>query len=259
MKNEKSAGILVYRVQNGELQVLLGKCGGPKYEKMSVGAWNIPKGHVEEGENMYSAAIREFSEETSLELNITNWKEIIDLGEAKTSSKKIVKIFAVERDFGENGDDKVRIKSNMCTTEWPPKSGKKIEIPEMAPDAYYFKMNVARRMIFAYQRVFLDRLEEAVFGEKLEDKTSIKEDVAAPAAAADSGAVVAEPATATPGVTTDSTFGPGKSSTDSIVKPVEKKADDPGLTTSDIASLYTLQKGKKKYPLFKRVSVKKFK
>lgn len=161
MKKECSAGILAYRLQNGELQVLLAKNGGPKYDKMSVGAWNIPKGHVEEGEDFFKAALREFSEETSLELNIKNWSEMIDLGEAHTKSGKLVKIYAIERDFAKDGEFKVNIKSNTCMTEWPPKSGKMIEIPEMS-EAFYFKMNVARRMIFSYQRCFLDRLEEEI-------------------------------------------------------------------------------------------------
>ena len=163
MKNEKetSAGILVYRFQNNDLQVLLGKCGGPKYDKMSVGAWNIPKGHVEEGENFFKAALREFSEETSLELNIKNCSEMIDLGEAKTKTGKVVKIYAIERDFAPDGTFKVAIQSNMCETEWPPKSGNIIEVPEMS-EAVYFKINVAKRMIFSYQKCFLERLEEKI-------------------------------------------------------------------------------------------------
>ena len=161
MKKEISAGILVYRFQNDELQVLLGKCGGPKYDKMSVGAWNIPKGHMEEGEDYFKAALREFTEETSLDLNISNCSEMIDLGESRTKTGKIVKIYAIERDFAPEGEFKVAIKSNMCETEWPPKSGIKIEVPEMS-EAFYFKMNVARRMIFSYQKCFLDRLEEEI-------------------------------------------------------------------------------------------------
>ena len=66
---EVSAGILVYRMdKRGTIQVLLGKNGGPRYENRSVGTWNIPKGHVEQNEDILSTAIREFTEETSLKL-----------------------------------------------------------------------------------------------------------------------------------------------------------------------------------------------
>jgi predicted NUDIX family NTP pyrophosphohydrolase len=69
-RHEVSAGILVYRIVDNEIQVLLGKNGGPRWKNKSIGAWNIPKGHVEDGENIFDTAIREFMEETSLNLNI---------------------------------------------------------------------------------------------------------------------------------------------------------------------------------------------
>ena len=77
---------------------------------------------------------------------------------SRTKSGKTVHIYAVEQDFVP-GSFKVEIKSNECETEWPPKSGKMIIVPEL-DEAYYFKLNVAKRMIFPYQKVFLDRLEE---------------------------------------------------------------------------------------------------
>lgn len=158
---EKSTGVLVYRFKNDELQVLLGKCGGPKWKKRSIGSWNIPKGHVNPGESDLVCAFREFNEETSLNLGLPiSCDEIIDLGESRTGSGKFVKIFAVEYNFA--GDDyKVDIKSNIVKTEWPPKSGKYIEVPEMS-EAYYFKINVAERMIFPYQKCFLERLQEKI-------------------------------------------------------------------------------------------------
>ena len=157
-KNEVSAGILVYRIVDNEIQVLLGKNGGPRWKNKSVGAWNIPKGHVEDEENLLEAAIREFSEETSLSLNINKYDDIKYLESSRTKSGKTVHIYAVEQDFVP-GSFKVEIKSNECETEWPPKSGKMIIVPEL-DEAYYFKLNVAKRMIFPYQKVFLDRLEE---------------------------------------------------------------------------------------------------
>jgi len=157
---EISSGILVYRFVDNKLQVLLGKNGGPKWLKRSVGAWNIPKGHIEEGENLLDGAIREFMEETSLDIDIGDVTEKIYLGTSKTAAGKIVHIFAINHDYAESPEIfKVNIKSNLCETEWPIKSGKIITVPELS-EAYYFKIDVAKRMIFPYQRVFLERLEE---------------------------------------------------------------------------------------------------
>lgn len=156
---EHSAGILVYRFSpKGELEVLLGKCGGPRWEKRFVGAWNIPKGHVEDHETDLEAAAREFREETSLDLDI-NEESLIDLGESNTSSgKKSVKIYAIEKDFNPDGG-KVEIESNMCETEWPPKSGQMIEVPELS-QCMYFKASAAKKICFSYQKIFIERLEE---------------------------------------------------------------------------------------------------
>ena len=161
-RKEISSGILVYRIIDEKIQVLLGKNGGPRWIKKSVGAWNIPKGHIEGEENLLDGAIREFMEETSLNIDIGDVTEKIYLGSSKTSSGKIVHIFAINHDYASSPEVyKVNIKSNMCETEWPIKSGKMIMVPELS-EAYYFKLDVARRMIFPYQKIFLDRLEEAL-------------------------------------------------------------------------------------------------
>ena len=158
---EKSTGILVYRIVDGELQVLLGKCGGPSWKNRSIGSWNIPKGHITPGETDLKCAFREFKEETSLDLSFpASCDEFLDLGETIIKNKKIVKIFAIEHDF-KPGEYKVEIKSNLCDTEWPPKSGNIIQVPELE-EAYYFKINVAYRMIFPYQKCFLERLENTI-------------------------------------------------------------------------------------------------
>jgi predicted NUDIX family NTP pyrophosphohydrolase len=156
-RHEVSAGILVYRIVDNEIQVLLGKNGGPRWKNKSIGAWNIPKGHVEDGENIFDTAIREFMEETSLNLNIESYEDVIYLDSSKTKSGKTVHIWALEYDYVPN-EYKVEISSNMVETEWPPKSGTIIEVPELS-EAYYFKMNVAKRMIFPYQKCFLEKLE----------------------------------------------------------------------------------------------------
>lgn len=156
---ERSAGILVYRIKDGEeLEVLLGKCGGPKWEKPWIKSWNIPKGHVEKDENDLTAAFREFREETSLKLDIPTKDKIIDLGTARTSTGKEVRIFAIEKDYNE-GISKVEIKSNVVQTEWPRGSGNFIDVPEMS-EAKYFELETAKIKIFPYQKVFLTRLEE---------------------------------------------------------------------------------------------------
>lgn len=159
---EVSAGILVYRMdKRGIIQVLLGKNGGPRYENRSVGTWNIPKGHVEQNEDILSTAIREFTEETSLKLPNINLSNLLYLGTAYTSKrKKCVHIYACKYDFNPDGNH-VEIKSNMCVTEWPPHSGNMIEVPELC-DAYYFDLSTAKNLIFPYQKIFIDRLIDQI-------------------------------------------------------------------------------------------------
>jgi predicted NUDIX family NTP pyrophosphohydrolase len=157
---KRSAGILIYRLVNNEIHVLLAKCGGPNWKKYQTNVWNIPKGRLENNESDLSCALREFREETSLVLpdSITE-NEILDLGIAKTSAGKMVRIFAINYDFAGFNKFKVKIQSNLCEIEWPRKSGKKIYVPELDETAYYFKLNVAKRLIFPYQCIFLNRLE----------------------------------------------------------------------------------------------------
>ena len=159
---EKSSGILVYRFKQGELQVLLGKCGGPAWAKLNKGAWNIPKGHIEDDENKLETAKREFYEETNLILPEDEIKDIdyLYLGESITKSRKHVYIYAIQYDFtAPYQEDSVIIHSNLCETEWPRKSGNIILVPELS-EAKYFNINKAKEYIFSYQRIFLDRLIE---------------------------------------------------------------------------------------------------
>lgn len=252
MKVETSSGILVYRILNNEIQVLLGKCGGPKWEtKSSIGAWNIPKGHVEDSDgSITSAALREFNEETSLGLTAKSCDDFIDLGEAVTKTGKHVKIFALEKDFIGPTEFKVPIKSNMCDTEWPKGSGKIIQVPELS-EAYYFKLNVAKRMIFSYQKVFLDRLETELAKKKEMEDLDISEQI-------EGGAAATPAPIATPGITSDSVFGSGRNCDQSLVQPKEKKDGDPGLTTSDLHTMYVLTKDRKR-KLPEKVDLRKYK
>jgi predicted NUDIX family NTP pyrophosphohydrolase len=159
---EKSAGILIYRFNNkNEVEVLLGKMGGPYWANRNSGVWNIPKGHVEPGENLLECALREFQEETSLIIPENKILELTYLGEAKTSgNKKIVHIFALKHDFNPEGTA-VEIRSNTCQIEFPPKSGNIIDIPELS-EAKYVNLSTAYKLIFSYQKYFLDKLQTII-------------------------------------------------------------------------------------------------
>lgn len=150
---EHSCGILAYRIKDGRTQVLLGRNGGPF--KCST-PYNIPKGHVEEGEDDIQCATREFAEETGLA--VPDGKEITSLGTSRTSKGKVVTIFAVEHDYNPDGDD-VEIDSIMFEMEYPRGSGKIIMAPELE-SAKYLDAEVALERMFPYQRVFVERLVE---------------------------------------------------------------------------------------------------
>lgn len=157
---EVSAGILIYRINKHtkKLEILLGKNGGPVWEKRSTNAWNIPKGHVENDENILDTAIREFEEETGLKIPADEYKNLTYLGSAKTSkNKKIVHIYALKYDFIPD-KFKLNINSNIIETEYPIGSGKIINVPELS-EAYYFDINISNNLIFKYQQIFLERLK----------------------------------------------------------------------------------------------------
>lgn len=117
-----SAGLLMYRYLEGHLQVLLVHPGGPFFQKKDAGAWSIPKGEVEEGEDLLQAAEREFREE----LGINPLGPFQPLAPVRQRGGKIVYAWAF------NGDcNPVEIQSNCVTMEWPPKSGRQIEFPEV--------------------------------------------------------------------------------------------------------------------------------
>ncbi len=157
---EVSAGILVYRKNKltNTIEILLGKNGGPAWSNRNHGAWNIPKGHVEANENLLSAAIREFTEETNLTLPEEKLSNMTYIGFSKTSgNRKVVHIYAVEHDFTP-GENVVPIKSNLCETEYPRGSGIIIQVPELS-EARYLAIKTAEELIFPYQKVFIERLK----------------------------------------------------------------------------------------------------
>jgi predicted NUDIX family NTP pyrophosphohydrolase len=148
--SKKSAGILFFREVSGRLEVLLTHPGGPFWVKKDHGSWSIPKGEVEEGEDPLTAARREVAEETGL----TATGEPIPLGQLRQPSGKIVHAWAMRGDF-----DPAKLKSSTVSIEWPPKSGRQQEFPEI-DRAAWFTVESARRKILKGQVGFLDRLQQ---------------------------------------------------------------------------------------------------
>src|SRR6185295_3956677 len=119
---KQSAGLLLFRERSGRLEVLLVHPGGPFWKNKDEGAWTIPKGEVCEGEELLACARREFQEETG----IAPAGNFSALAPIRQKSGKIVHAWAFEGDC-----DPTKIQSNTITIEWPPRSGKRIQIPEV--------------------------------------------------------------------------------------------------------------------------------
>lgn len=144
----QSAGILVYRFRDQSLEVLLVHPGGPFFANKDVGVWSIPKGELEENEDALTAARREFEEETSLVLSGT-FREMTPV---KQKSGKIVHAWAIECDLETTG-----FASNIFSLEWPPRSGKFIDIPEV-DKAEWMDIATARQKINVGQVPLLNEL-----------------------------------------------------------------------------------------------------
>jgi len=138
----------MFRRRGSTLQVFLVHPGGPFWKNKDAGAWSIPKGEYEEGEDRLDAAKREFEEETG----IKTYGEFIPLGEAKQPGGKVISAWAFERDCSPG-----EVQSNTFSMEWPPKSGHEQEFPEV-DRADWFSLNEARTRILKGQIVFLNRL-----------------------------------------------------------------------------------------------------
>jgi predicted NUDIX family NTP pyrophosphohydrolase len=146
-----SAGILAYKFNElKELHVLLVHPGGPFYKNKDNGAWSIPKGEYQQGEDALLAAKREFTEETG---NVITGSKFVALEPIKIKSGKIIFVWAVQTDF-----ESCFIKSNVFEMEWPPRSGKKQEFPEV-DKAEWFTMEVAKLKINEGQKALLQQLE----------------------------------------------------------------------------------------------------
>jgi predicted NUDIX family NTP pyrophosphohydrolase len=147
-----SAGILVFRVAAGAPEVLLVHPGGPFWEKRDLGAWSVPKGEVEAGEGPCRCALRELGEELGPGAPTFADGELLELGSARLKSGKVVECWAAEGDF-----DPARLQSNTFAAEWPPRSGREQEFPEV-DRAEWFDPEMARSKLNAAQAVFVDRL-----------------------------------------------------------------------------------------------------
>jgi predicted NUDIX family NTP pyrophosphohydrolase len=144
----KSAGILVYKKAAGEILVFLAHPGGPFWAKKDQGAWSIPKGEFEEGEDGLSAARREFLEETGQTID----GKFIALTPVRQPGRKMVYCWAVEGDV-----DADNVKSNDFEMEWPPKSGRKQRFPEVDRGAW-FTLEEAKARIMTGQVPILEEL-----------------------------------------------------------------------------------------------------
>jgi predicted NUDIX family NTP pyrophosphohydrolase len=148
---KKSAGLLMYRVRNAQLEVLLVHLGGPFWAKKDAGAWFIPKGEIDPGEDEFAAAKREFREETGIEAGC----EFIALGTVKHTGGKIVHAWAFQGDC-----DPDSTTSNTFMLEWPPRSGKRQEFPEV-DRAEFMSVEEARVKMSAAEFELVERLEKA--------------------------------------------------------------------------------------------------
>lgn len=152
MAHKKTAGLLLYRIRDSALEVFLVHPGGPFWAKKDDGAWSIPKGEFTEDEAPLSAAKREFQEETGFSVAGT----FMALKPLKQRSGKLVYAWALESDC-----DAAAVKSNLFSMEWPPRSGKRQEYPEVDRGGW-FALEVAKRKIMPGQIGLLDELQQMV-------------------------------------------------------------------------------------------------
>ncbi|MGV9276030.1 NUDIX domain-containing protein [Streptomyces griseosporeus] len=147
----RSAGLLLYRRSGDGLEVLLGHMGGPFFARRDAGAWTVIKGEYDPGEPAWEAARREFREELGLE---PPDGEAVPLGEVRQKNGKVVTAWAVRADL-----DPATVVPGTFLMEWPPRSGRMREFPELDRVAW-FGLERAREVIVTAQSAFLDRLAE---------------------------------------------------------------------------------------------------
>ena len=152
MAAKRTAGVLLYRRRNSAVEVFLIHPGGPFWAKKDDGAWSVPKGEIEPGEEPLTAAKREFNEETGCVAD----GDFIPLVPIKQPGGKLISVWSVEGDC-----DPQRVKSNTFTIEWPPRSGKRAEFPEV-DRAEWFTLEAAKEKILKGQLGFLLDLQQAL-------------------------------------------------------------------------------------------------
>jgi predicted NUDIX family NTP pyrophosphohydrolase len=145
-----SAGILLFRKRPAGVEVMLVHPGGPYWVRKDEGAWSIPKGLADEGEDLLATAKREFLEETGATIGGT----FIDLGAHKQPGGKMIVAFGAEGDF-----DAASLRSNMFSMEWPPRSGKTAEFPEV-DKAGWFDLDEALARVTKGQRPIISALAD---------------------------------------------------------------------------------------------------
>jgi len=150
-RKKESSGLLLYRAHGTRCEVLLAHPGGPFFARKDLGSWTIPKGEPEPGEENLACAVREFEEETGVRPVAERY---LDLGSVKQAGGKIVRAWAFEMDWP-GGDPR----SNTFRLEWPPRSGRMQEFPEI-DRLELFEIAQARAKMNPAQVVFLDRLLE---------------------------------------------------------------------------------------------------
>jgi predicted NUDIX family NTP pyrophosphohydrolase len=149
MARKESAGIVLYRYYDSSLEIFLVHPGGPFWKNKDAGAWSIPKGEFDKGEDPLEAAKREFHEETGCSVD----GSFIALRPARQPGGKVVHAWAVEGDC-----EAESIKSNSFTMEWPPRSGQRKEFLEV-DRAGWFSLELARQKILKGQVILLDELQ----------------------------------------------------------------------------------------------------
>jgi predicted NUDIX family NTP pyrophosphohydrolase len=149
----RSAGILLHRQGADGREVLLVHPGGPFWTKKDLGAWSIPKGEYEDGDDPLAAALREFEEETGTRLQAS---DPVELGTVVQRGGKQVTAWALAGDL-----DPASVRSNTFTMEWPPRSGRQAEFPEV-DRAEWFGLDEAREKLVPAQAELVDRLATAL-------------------------------------------------------------------------------------------------
>ena len=152
----RSCGLLLHHTEtDGSVSVWIGHMGGPFWAKKDAAAWSIPKGEPLDGEGDLDAALREFAEEIGTPAPPAAWTL---LGEFVQPSRKVVVVFTAETDFSVE-----KVSSNLFETEWPPRSGRMRQFPEI-DDARWFPLDAARDKVVKGQIAVLDALAARLAG-----------------------------------------------------------------------------------------------